>query len=96
MKCAACSGVELISKMTRQGIVVDVCPECRVDLERGFCYPGRYRDNLSGLQTASGLVQLVFWGFYRSIADRQGCGNNRLVPQGAGSLYRAQDYQIRQ
>ncbi len=36
MKCAVCSGVELVSTMTRQGVVVDVCPECSgVWLDKG-------------------------------------------------------------
>ncbi|MCG2710979.1 MAG: M48 family metalloprotease [Candidatus Omnitrophica bacterium] len=36
MKCAACSDVELVSTMTRQGVVVDVCPKCSgVWLDKG-------------------------------------------------------------
>lgn len=28
MKCIECSGIELVSIMTKQGVVVDVCPKC--------------------------------------------------------------------
>ena len=36
MKCAACSSAELVSTMTKQGVVVDVCPKCQgVWLDKG-------------------------------------------------------------
>ncbi len=36
MKCAVCSDVELVSIMTKQGVVVDVCPKCQgIWLDKG-------------------------------------------------------------